>query len=295
MKLTIESGKYIVAVSGGVDSVVLLDVLSRTPDVTLVVAHFDHGIRPDSQNDRVFVQDLAKKYNLPFVYETATLGPDASEAQARKARYAFLYGVKEDHSAQAIITAHHQDDVLETAIINLARGTGRRGLTSLSSGADLVRPLLNVTKKDLVAYALANNLEWREDSTNEDQQYLRNHIRHTVMPKFDFRKREEFLEHISTMRDINLAMEKSLLEVLEELQQEGKLDRKAVASMPEPVIKELLMFWWRQNGFYTYESKTLIRATDNILHGRTGAFVPLKGDYSMKIERTKLALNKHER
>lgn len=295
MKLTIEPDKYIVAVSGGVDSIVLLDVLSKSPDLTLVVAHFDHGIRPDSRSDRVFVQELAQKYNLPFVYEIAILGPCASEAEARRVRYAFLNKVREEYGARAVVTAHHQDDVLETAIINLARGTGRRGLTSLASGDDLVRPLLHITKKELVAYALANNLEWHEDATNDNQQYLRNHIRHTVMPKFDFKKREQFLEHISTMRNINLAMEKSLLEVLEELQQDEKLNRKAVAAMPEPVIKELLMFWWRQNGFYNYESKTLARATDNILHGRTGAIVPLKGDYSMKIERTKLALNKHER
>ncbi len=295
MQLTIEPGKYIVAVSGGVDSVVLLDVLSTMPDVSLVVAHFDHGIRLDSASDRKFVQELALGHDLAFVYEEATLGSAASEAKARKARYDFLQKTKDMHRARAIITAHHQDDVLETAIINLSRGTGRRGLTSLASSDELVRPLLDVTKVDLIAYALANDLMWQEDVTNSDQQYLRNHIRHAVIPKFDTANRQQFLRHINKLREINKTLELSLSTTLEQLQEDGKLDRRAIANMPEPIIKELLMFWWRQNGFYNYESKTLNRATDNVLRGRTGAIVPLKGDYSMTIERTKLALNKHER
>src|SRR5437764_343012 len=126
-------GKYVVAVSGGVDSVALLDMLARSDDLKLVVAHFDHGIRKDSAKDRKFVEDLAKNYDLPFVYEEGHLGSGTSEAVARGARYDFLHRVKKSHGAQAIITAHHQDDVLETAIINLLRGTGRKGLTSLTS------------------------------------------------------------------------------------------------------------------------------------------------------------------
>ncbi|QQS18837.1 hypothetical protein IPL68_02130 [Candidatus Saccharibacteria bacterium] len=87
------------------------------------MAHFDHGIRPDSVEDRKLVQKLAKQYGLPFVYDRAELGAGASEAVAREARYAFLSRVKEAVGADAIITAHHEDDVLETIIINWLRGT----------------------------------------------------------------------------------------------------------------------------------------------------------------------------
>src|SRR3990172_5722177 len=130
----IKLGTYVVAVSGGVDSVVLLHLLVQKGQraegrgqskYNFIVAHFDHGIREDSKLDRELVQELAKKYNLPFVYNQGNLGPKASEATARDARYAFLNKVKDSVSAQAIITAHHQDDVLETAIINLLRGTNR--------------------------------------------------------------------------------------------------------------------------------------------------------------------------
>src|SRR6185436_20114617 len=127
MKISVRPGKYVVAVSGGVDSMVLLDLLRQKPKLELVVAHFDHGIREDSAQDRKLVQRIAKAYGLPFVHAKGNLGPKAGEALAREARYAFLRQVQADHDAKAIITAHHQDDMLKTAIMNLLRGTGRRG------------------------------------------------------------------------------------------------------------------------------------------------------------------------
>ena len=86
MNIALEPGKYVVAVSGGVDSVTLLHLLRSDPKLKLIVAHFDHGIRPESVEDRRFVAELAKQYSLPFVYATGNLGPEASEAAARKAR-----------------------------------------------------------------------------------------------------------------------------------------------------------------------------------------------------------------
>src|SRR6266542_1461422 len=149
MKVRVSPGKYVVAVSGGVDSMVLLDLLRQKPKLELVVSHFDHGIRPDSEEDRRLVQRIARAYGLPFVYARGNLGPKAGEALAREARYAFLRRVQQEQGAKAIITAHHQDDMLETAIMNLLRGTGRRGLSSLKSREGLLRPLLNWTKKDI--------------------------------------------------------------------------------------------------------------------------------------------------
>src|SRR5438445_4950610 len=112
-------GSYAVAVSGGVDSVVLLDILAKRDDLELAVAHFDHGIREDSVEDRHFVEGLAKNYGLPFIYEEGSLGPKSSEAEAREARYKFLRQAQKKAGAKAIITAHHQDDLLETAILNM--------------------------------------------------------------------------------------------------------------------------------------------------------------------------------
>lgn len=166
--------KYIVAVSGGVDSVVLLDMQARKKSVDLVVAHFDHGVRGDSADDARFVAGLANRYGLPFETRREELGPTVSEDHARHRRYAFLRSVAKKHSG-VIMTAHHADDVVETVAINIQRGTGWRGLAVLDS--DVSRPLLAVTKQQILQYAAAHNLQWREDSTNRDNRYLRNRLR----------------------------------------------------------------------------------------------------------------------
>ncbi len=179
--------KYVVAVSGGVDSVVLLDILSKQPDVNLIVAHFDHGVRYDSGIDAIFVAGLAKKYGLPFETKREELGPDVSEDKARARRYKFLREVAEKHKAQ-LITAHHADDVIETIAINLSRGTGWRGLAVLDS--DVVRLMTGLTKSDIIDYAVSNKLDWHEDSTNFENKYLRNRIRHQTNRLEEDKKRQ---------------------------------------------------------------------------------------------------------
>ncbi len=195
---------YVVAVSGGVDSIVLLDVLVQgqaraqyfqnnqilqelvsnitDPLSQIVVAHFDHGIRADSSTDEQFARGVAGDYGIRFESEHAELGAGASEAEARQARYNFLRLCCKRYNAQ-LVTAHHQDDLLETMIINLVRGTGWRGLASLSSDTQTLRPLLDIPKVQLVAYAKKYDLKWKEDSTNTDQSYLRNYVRLTLLPQ----------------------------------------------------------------------------------------------------------------
>ncbi len=170
--------KYIVAVSGGVDSVVLLDILSRGDD-TLIVAHVDHGIREESGEDARFVQALSKVYGLPYVQTALRLGKTASEEQAREARYEFLFALAREHGAQ-IVTAHHQDDMIGSIAINLQRGTGWRGLAVLNRPG-IVRPLLGLNKQKLYEYALTHRLEWVEDATNHSPKYLRNRLRAGVV------------------------------------------------------------------------------------------------------------------
>lgn len=163
------------AVSGGVDSVVLLDMMIKRQQDELMVAHFDHGIRPDSADDAGFVERLAAQYNLPFVLKREELGQGASEELARARRYAFLQEQAKKHEA-TIVTAHHKDDLIETIAINIYRGTGWRGLAVFGNTA-IFRPLLSVTKDDIYEYAIKNNLEWVEDSTNREARYLRNRMR----------------------------------------------------------------------------------------------------------------------
>ncbi len=167
--------KYIVAVSGGVDSVVLLDMLASKNEHELIIAHFDHGIRDDSAADARFVEALAKKYGLQYETKREALGKAASEEVARERRYAFLEEMTRKHNG-VIVTAHHADDVVETVAINLQRGTGWRGLAVLAR-SDIHRPLVAMKKRELYDYALAHQLEWVEDSTNTTGDYLRNQVR----------------------------------------------------------------------------------------------------------------------
>lgn len=155
----------------------LLHMLHGLGTHQLIVAHVDHGIRQDSIEDALLVQAVADNYNLPFELVTHSLGSDASEDRARHVRYDFLKTLADKHAAQ-IVTAHHADDIVETVAINLHRGTGWRGLAT--HDADVVRPLLAFSKEQLYDYALRHRLEWREDSTNSSDAYLRNRIRKRV-------------------------------------------------------------------------------------------------------------------
>ncbi len=184
---------YLVAVSGGVDSVVLLDMLSKSTH-RLIVAHVDHGIRSDSEADARFVEALAKNYKLPFVTKRFELGASASEEQARAARYEFLFEQAKQFNA-TIVTAHHQGDLVETIAINVQRGTGWRGLTVLNRKG-INRPLTALTKQQLYDYALRNHLEWVEDGTNATDAYQRNRLRRLLGSRLNQQNRER----LSTLR-----------------------------------------------------------------------------------------------
>lgn len=193
LKPLLVPGCYVLAVSGGVDSVVLLDMAARqvslatAGDYELIVAHFDHGIRVDSAQDAAFVAEVAKQYGLRIESQREDLGATASEALARSRRYGFLRAVAKRHSAN-LVTAHHADDAVETIAINLIRGTGWRGLAVLDS--DIIRPLLDLSKQEILAYASTRRLVWREDSTNASDAYLRNRLRRKTGVLTDDDKRQ---------------------------------------------------------------------------------------------------------
>lgn len=259
MKVDLQPGKYVVAVSGGVDSVVLLHLLAQTPGVAITVAHFDHGIRDDSEQDRKLVQEHAAVLGLPFVYDRVELGKGASEATAREARYAFLRSVQKTSGAQALVTAHHKDDLLETVIINLLRGTGRLGLSSLSDKSDLRRPLLEFTKKDIATYASEQGLVWREDTTNSDTKLLRNYIRRVLIPKLDATSKEQLLAHARHLSVLNRAIDTDLTTYLHLQPSRQTLDRTMFCMLPHVVAREVIAAWLRSHDIRSFDSKMLER------------------------------------
>lgn len=290
MKVNLAPGSYVVAVSGGVDSVVLLDMLRRQSDLVLSVAHFDHGMRTDSSEDRQAVQDLADEYKLPFIYDEGHLGSSASEATARAARYRFLRQAKVRSGSQAIVTAHHQDDVLETAILNILRGTGRRGLSSLGNGGDLMRPLLHIPKAELLAYAKLHELSWREDSSNQDQRYLRNYIRHRLLSRFDAASRQQLVAIITQAKGINDQLDIALINQLHTQPSSDILDRRWFNQLPHNEAKEVLAAWLRLRGLRSFEATTLERAVVAAKVGHIGDIIPLKAGVSVLVKTNNLTL-----
>lgn len=295
MDIDIESGTYVVAVSGGVDSVVLLDILQKLSNLELIVAHFDHGIRKDSERDRVLVEKLAKKYDLPFVSDFGRLGPQASEASAREARYQFLTAILSEINGRAIITAHHQDDVMETALINIIRGTGRKGLTALSDRPDIRRPLLKFTKRDITEYAQKNKLKWNEDFTNTQDKYLRNYIRKFVVPKMDYRERKKMIKIIEDTRFINRELEHLLQENIKGSSGSYKyLDRDWFIQLPHDVAKEIMADWLRVNDLRGFNSKTLERLVVASKVSKPGLTYDVMNNVRLNIQENRLALIRNE-
>lgn len=257
MNIDIEPGTYVVAVSGGVDSVALLHALQKRSGLKLIVAHFDHGIRVDSALDLEHVQQMARQYGLPFIYDRGNLGIDASEDEARQARYKFLDSVRSASNAQAIIIAHHQDDALETVVLQLLRGTGRRGLSSLGSHLTLLRPLLHVPKVYLKAYAKSNGLTWREDSTNQDERYLRNYVRLKILPKLNPEERQRLSELINRMRQVNQEIDNLLDLSLHMQPSRSSLSRHWFTGLPHSVASEVMAHWLRRHGIRGFDKKHL--------------------------------------
>lgn len=295
MDLKVKPGKYVLAVSGGVDSVVLLHMLAKTPDVRLTIAHFDHGIREDSIEDRRLVQVLAKEQGIPFVYHYGALKPGVSEDVARKARYAFLHRVREVSRADAIITAHHQDDLLETAIMNMVRGTGRRGLSSLKSTDIIKRPLLDVPKKELLRYAEREGLRWREDSTNTDERYTRNYIRKRVLPRFAESDREALLAIARRAAELNEEIERESINYLHMQPAHSALDRHSFIMLPHIVAREIMAEWLLQNTGAELSKNMLERLVVAAKVGRLGTRADIDRTYWLEIGRTQLALKQRER
>jgi len=224
------SARLLVTLSGGVDSMVCLDILHRL-GYECGIAHCNFQLRgSESNEDEKFVTSVSNRLKIPFhcqvfnTQEYANQNGVSIQMAARDLRYTWFESIRLSEKYDYIILAHHADDSVETMLINLARGTGLKGLTGIqASSGKIRRPLLYASRYDILTYAKQNNLSFREDSSNLKTDYTRNRIRHIILPEFE---------------KINPSFSQSVLSTIEHLNQEQVVLDQKYFELKEVVVKE---------------------------------------------------------
>jgi tRNA(Ile)-lysidine synthase len=222
--------KILLAVSGGVDSVVLCH-LFHAAGISFGIAHCNFQLRAtESDGDEQFVKELAAKYKTPFYpirFDTNTYAKQKKvsiQVAARELRYEWFEKIRTHYHYNYIATAHHQGDVIETFFINLIRGTGISGLRSIvPKQGTIIRPLLFATKKSILAYTEKNKITYREDSSNASDKYLRNKIRHHLIP---------------VLNELSPVAETSIVHSIEKLREAEFIYRKAMDDVRSKICSE---------------------------------------------------------
>lgn len=282
-----EAGKYVLAVSGGVDSMVLLDLMAgeaAARGYELTVAHFDHGIRADSAEDAALVRRTAAALGLGFVTAEGRLGAAASEAAARAARHEFLGRTAAARGAR-LMTAHHRDDLLETSLLNLARGTGRRGLAPMADGV-IARPLLALTKTQLYNYA-RRRLEWREDTTNADLSNPRNFLRRELLPRADAAWRAGYLVIIDKLTVLNVEIDADLADLGTFEDEQAMIPRTVVRNLSQIELTELILYLSRAlDPDIELDNRLLVELALFAKTGRPNKRRPIRNGLYMEIDQS---------
>jgi tRNA(Ile)-lysidine synthetase-like protein len=277
-----DGASIIVAVSGGVDSVALLDLLTELQAKygwDIAVAHLDHKVRPTSADDAQLVADLARKYDHKY-YLGQLGGGETREAALRRARYDYLESIRAGHGADWIVTAHHRDDRLETSVFNTIRGADRYGMTAMrSKRGHVVRPLLPFRKGDLIAYAHTHDLAFVEDETNQDQGYSRNFVRHSLLPLASTMNpnfQSDYLASLDRLEALNGVIESGIEGLLRYLDagSEGdtlRLNRLGFGKLaPEVQLNVLVHIGRKLCPGIGFSNANLAEAQHYLVHAKTG-------------------------
>src|SRR4051812_19837347 len=256
------SRQYLIAVSGGRDSVALLDQLVRVGFRRLIVCHLNHQLRGRSSDaDARFVEKLAKNYDLKFVGQSADIRARAArsrssiETAGRDARYSFFAHTARKKRCRTIFLAHHADDLVETFCLNLFRGAGAAGLASMRRLSQrrvdgvlltIARPLLTVWRGDIDWYVRRHGLTFREDASNRGLEPVRNRIRHRAIPYLEKALGKDVRRNIFRTATIVAEEEKFLQESIRGVPMRRRdLDLKSIRDLPIALQRRTLHQWLR--------------------------------------------------
>lgn len=246
--------KLILGVSGGIDSMVLSAVFNKL-GFEFIIAHVNYGLRgADSLKDEEFVRDWAGKINKPFESLNASTqvqnksSGESIQMVARKIRFAWWNHLLNVHGYDYIVTGHQADDNIETFFINLLRGSGGRGLSGMEIINDnLLHPFLNFSRKEITHYAEKHKIPWRDDASNEEEKYLRNRIRLTILPAF--RKIDsQFEDHLKDTFQ-RIKEEKKLLDFLIIKEKSGNISQ----SQNQITIPKFFLKNFPNPGYFLFE------------------------------------------
>ena len=290
--LALPGGSALVAVSGGLDSIVLLDLLHRTesPVRELVVAHADHGIHPESGAVARSVAAFAAGLGLRCEVERFGLGAGTGETSAREARYGWLFALRERLGAALVFTAHHADDQAETVLMRALEGSGPAGLAGIAAvGGVLVRPLLPFRRQDLARYARQRGLPVWVDPANSDPAHLRSWLRCELLPAI--RKRLPEVDDRLRRLGAQAAQERAALDAvldllpgLEPRAEEGGISVAAapLAAYDSALAQTVIIAAARRSGF-PMGSGRAARAWRLALAGTSGREVALGGGWRAEL------------
>jgi len=291
----------IVGVSGGADSTVLLKVLHhlrKKYNWKLIAAHLNHGLRGrEADEDENFCRNLARRLKVTFVSEKLKSGAlenlsgSSLEDAARQRRHTFLEKVRKKHKAQRIVLGHNRDDQVETVLFRLMRGTSLRGLSGMDfASGNIIRPLLNISRSEILDYCQANKITFREDSSNRDERFIRNRIRLTLLPlmekKFNPKVRQviyqtSFLLHEDS-RYLESQADEFFAKAVEKADKRSiTLNKKTIQHLPAPILSRVLI-----RAFYSVgdeagqgvDFKHIQDLTAAVRSGRGGLEIALAGN-----------------
>lgn len=263
----------LVAVSGGPDSVALAHAL-KAAGFRITLAHLNHGVRgEESDADARFVDNLAKEWGVELVTEKLNIDSRlrGNEGRWREERYAFLERTRSQVGAEVIVTAHHQDDQVETVLMHMLRGAGARGLCGMQAlNGKVVRPLLNTPKSEILSYLEVHQLSYRTDSTNLENHFERNRIRNKVIPALEQdwpTLKEDLLLLSKEAQDYYLKLSQSVQLWVQQHVREGAFLRSKFLELEEELQGEVVLELLGREGVYRKEVEAILKL---IRGGKTG-------------------------